>query len=52
MNIKGRAMASVPIMIGVTGHRDIYEEDYQELKRRVQSIFADLKAKYPFTPIS
>ncbi len=45
-------MASVPIMIGVTGHRDIYEEDYQELKRRVQSIFADLKAKYPFTPLS
>lgn len=42
---------SLPIVVGVTGHRDIRTEDIQELKKIVRNTLEDLKNKYPDTDI-
>jgi hypothetical protein len=41
----------IPIVLGVTGHRDLREEDVPELEKKVDSIFDDLKTKYPHSPL-
>jgi hypothetical protein len=40
----------VPIVIGVTGHRKLWNEDVGKLEGRVRKIFADLRHDYPDTP--
>ena len=40
-----------PLVIGVTGHRDLRDQDCEILSQRVRSLLLELKAKYPFTPI-
>lgn len=42
---------TVPIIIGVTGHRDLTEEGIPELKKRLRAILDDLDRKYPATPL-
>ncbi len=39
--------ASIPIVIGVTGHRDLRREDEECLKGVVRQIFSDLQSIYP-----
>lgn len=41
----------MPIIVGITGHRDIRKEDIPELESRVKDIFTELKRKYPSTPL-
>lgn len=41
----------VPIMIGITGHRDLREEDIPNLEERVRAIFQEIRVKYKDTPI-
>lgn len=41
----------VPLVIGVTGHRDILEKDYLELEKKIKIIFNSLLNKYPSTPL-
>jgi hypothetical protein len=41
----------IPIVIGVTGHRDLRDEDRRGLEDQVRSIFTDLKKDYPNTPL-
>lgn len=45
------ALGPLPLVIGVTGHRDLREEDRQGLEDRVRSLFAELRARYPHTPL-
>jgi hypothetical protein len=40
-----------PLIIGVTGHRDLRNEDRDILSQQVRSLLVELKAKYPFTPL-
>jgi hypothetical protein len=40
-----------PIIIGVTGHRDLRPEDIPRLEAKVREIFEDLQIKYPHTPL-
>jgi len=42
----------IPLYIGVTGHRDIPEEDVPGLEKKVASILAALREKYPDTPLT
>lgn len=42
----------LPLVIGVTGHRDLREEDRQELEARVLEVFQTLQARYPHTPLA
>ena len=36
----------IPIVVGVTGHRDLREEDIPELEKNVEAIFKEIKNKY------
>jgi len=38
------------LVIGVTGHRDIREEDREQLKNAVRSVFVNLQQQYPSSP--
>src|SRR5260370_266892 len=39
-----------PLVIGVTGHRDLREEDREHLKNSVRKVFTELRKQYPSTP--
>src|SRR5258708_28692234 len=38
------------LVIGVTGHRDIREEDREQLKNAVHGVLTELRHRYPCTP--
>ena len=37
----------IPVIIGVTGHRNLRDRDYDDLKNSVRTEFESLRAKYP-----
>jgi hypothetical protein len=45
------AHVEIPIVVGVTGHRDIREEDKEKLQQKIRDILTDLGNRYPATPI-
>jgi hypothetical protein len=45
------ARGPLPIVVGVTGHRDLREEDVPQLRARVIATFDELLAQYPHTPL-
>jgi hypothetical protein len=56
MRVNGRPsddkeIIPLPLVIGVTGHRDLREEDREPLETQVCRIFADLQSHYPHTPL-
>jgi hypothetical protein len=40
-----------PLTIGVTGHRDLRDDDIDRLERKIGQIFERLRHQYPFTPL-
>jgi hypothetical protein len=44
-------LGPLPLMIGVTGHRDLRGEDREALETRVQDIFTEMRTRYPSTPL-
>src|SRR4051812_39076652 len=46
-----RAQGPLPLVIGVTGHRDLRPEDLDTLRARVDEIFAQLEETCPHTPL-
>ena len=46
-----RAQLLAPLVIGVTGHRDLREEDWIHLAAKVKEILLDLRKDYPATPL-
>ena len=44
-------MQKVPLIFGVTGHRDLREEDIVKLEKSVFNILKEYKTKYPHTEI-
>ncbi len=44
------AAGTIPIVIGVTGHRDIREEDVPDLKQAVKRELEKFQAQYPDSP--
>lgn len=46
-----RAHVLAPLVIGITGHRDIREEDRQHLEHKVREIFLQLRKDYSATPL-
>jgi hypothetical protein len=47
----GPRTGDLPIIVGVTGHRDIREADVPALEAAVAGLFAELRAGYPTTPL-
>jgi len=43
--------SAIPIIIGVTGHRDLRPADTPRLKDQVRAILEDLRRKHPATPL-
>jgi hypothetical protein len=41
----------VPLVVGVTGHRDLVPAELPGLRRRVREFLANLKARYPDLPL-
>jgi len=41
----------IHLIIGITGHRDIPQEDVDKLKEKIKEILNELKGKYPHTPL-
>jgi len=44
------ADARIPLVFGVTGHRDLRDEDRPALENAVRAIFTEFKSRYPSTP--
>src|SRR5258708_33337463 len=38
------------LVIGITGHRDIREEDREQLKNSIHNVLTELRHRYPCTP--
>ena len=47
----GEILGPLPLVIGITGHRDLRAEDIAALETRVRAIFSELKERYPQTPL-
>ena len=45
------ATALMPIVVGITGHRDLHPHDIDGLKKTVRIIFCELRKKYPNSPL-
>lgn len=43
--------ALLPLIVAVTGHRDLNRDEIAVVTERVQSLFATLHEKYPHTPV-
>jgi len=41
----------IHLVVGITGHRDIPEEDADRLKEKIKGIFKELMEEYPNTPL-
>ena len=44
-------LAAIPLVVGITGHRDLRPEDVPALECRLREIFLELERSYPHTPI-
>lgn len=41
----------LPLVIGITGHRDLRDQDIDVLKKMVRDVFTELRSQYPHTPL-
>ena len=41
----------LPLIVGVTGHRDLCEDEIPRIKGHVERLIDDLRVKYPELPI-
>ena len=41
----------IPLITGVTGHRDLVEAEIPELRAHIQALFSMLKNKFPDLPL-
>ena len=45
------AAEGVPLVIGVTGHRDLLEAEQDQIKQRVRGFFAQMRESFPDLPL-
>lgn len=46
-----RSVSVVPLIVGVTGHRDLVEDEIPHIRERVRALFVSLQATYPDRPL-
>ncbi|HKV96554.1 MAG TPA: hypothetical protein VJR90_03565 [Gammaproteobacteria bacterium] len=49
--LKGNDSGPLPLVIGVTGHRDLPPQDIPRIRESVAAFFACLRRQYPHTPL-
>ncbi|MGB0692542.1 MAG: hypothetical protein ACPGPD_07520, partial [Pseudomonadales bacterium] len=42
---------TIPLIVGVTGHRDLIEDEIPIIKKMVRSFFLDLRESFPGLPL-
>jgi len=47
----GSELGVVPLTIGVTGHRDLVEDEVPQIRLRVQTLFTSLQQRFPDRPL-
>ena len=52
MNNSSGSFEPVPLVIGVTGHRDLVPAEIPLIKQKVRDVLVDLRQRYPGLPIS
>jgi hypothetical protein len=45
------AQGPLPLVIGITGHRDLHEVDCKGLEAQVRGTFAEIRERYSYTPL-
>jgi hypothetical protein len=50
-NVQGPAKGLLPLVVGVTGHRDLAPDDDSTIQRHVRDIFSELQTAYRYTPV-
>src|SRR5438128_7465217 len=45
------AAGPLPLVVGITGHRDLRDQDHDALASSVRALFADLRRRYEATPL-
>jgi hypothetical protein len=48
---KGVSFGPLPLIIGITGHRNLRPEDVPSLETQVRNEFSTLRSRYPYTPL-
>ena len=48
----GMDRVAAPLVIGVTGHRDLRPQDIESLEKQVRRIFLEFRRDYPSTPLT
>ncbi len=49
--VSDRDLGLIPLLLGVTGHRDLRPEDLEPLRRAVRQVVAEFRTAYPHTPL-
>lgn len=52
MNTPDTGAGKIPLVVGITGHRDILEQDWPVYEEAVKDFFSALRTDYPNTPIT
>jgi len=47
----GNKSGLVSLVIAVSGHKDLYHEDSEDITERIKAVIEDLSMRYPQTPI-
>lgn len=50
-NVRSAGKGLLPLIVGVTGHRDLAQDDDSEISVQVREFFGKLETAYPHTPI-
>jgi hypothetical protein len=48
---RDRRLKFVPLVVGITGHRDLASEDTRQLEELAAGFFVELQLRYPHTPL-
>ena len=51
MDLTKTDRTKIPIVIGVTGHRDLVEEEIGEIRNEISRLFRTLRVRFPATPL-
>lgn len=46
------SLGSLPLVVGITGHRDICPEDVESLEQGIKDVLSKLQKDYPHTPLT
>src|SRR5438128_12320154 len=46
-----RENGAIPLLVGVTGHRNLRGQDIPSLEQRVREVFQEYQTRYPHTPL-